>query len=74
MDTHWAARRVTLEVTEVRRAISRSATSRRSVPIRRSTYAFYQGDLGEIGRSRIPIVRSRRVTACPYARSLSRIK
>ena len=44
------------------------------VPIRRSTYAFCQGDLGEIGRSRIPIVRSRRVKACPYARSLSRSK
>ena len=37
----------------------------RSVPIRRSTYGFCQGDLGAIGRSRIPIVRTRFVKACP---------
>jgi len=29
------------------------------------TYAFCQGDLGEIGRSRIPIARIRLVKACP---------
>jgi hypothetical protein len=39
--------------------------SRRSVPISRSTYGFCQGDLGEIGRSRIPIARTRLVKACP---------
>jgi len=27
--------------------------------------AFCQGDLGDIGRSRIPIVRTRFVKACP---------
>ena len=42
-----------------------SKHSRRSVPIRRSTYAFCQGDLGEIGRSRIPIVRTRFLNARP---------
>jgi hypothetical protein len=31
----------------------RSRHSRRTVPIRRSAYPFCQGDLGEIGRSRI---------------------
>src|SRR6201993_2186528 len=35
----------------------RDKLSRRSVPMRRSTYAFCRGDLGGIGRSRIPIVR-----------------
>ncbi len=29
------------------------------VPIRRSATGFCQGDLGEIGRSRIPIARTR---------------
>jgi hypothetical protein len=33
----------------------RSKHSRRTVPIRRSTYGFCHGDPGEIGRSRIPI-------------------
>ena len=38
---------------------------RRSVPIRRSAYGFCQGDLGDIGRSQIPIARIRLVKACP---------
>ena len=33
--------------------------SRRSVPIRRSTYGFCHGDHGDVGRSRIPIARTR---------------
>jgi hypothetical protein len=39
--------------------------SRRNVPIRRSAMPFYHGDLGEIGRSRIPIARTRDVKTCP---------
>jgi len=35
---------------------------------------FRQGDRGEIGRSRIPIARTRLVKASPYAPSLSRTK
>jgi hypothetical protein len=45
---------------------------------KRSDQAFsvwiLPGDLGDIGWSRIPIARSRRVKACPYAPSLSRTK
>jgi hypothetical protein len=33
--------------------------ARRSVPIRRSAMPFCQGDLGDIGRSRIPIAPTR---------------
>ena len=43
----------------------RSRHSRRTVPIRRSAYPFCQGDLGEIGRSRIPMALSREVKTCP---------
>src|SRR6201997_563430 len=42
----------------------RSRHSRRTVPIRRSAYPFCQGDLGEIGRSRIPMALSRDVKTC----------
>jgi len=34
----------------------------RRVPVRRSAYPFCQGDLGEIGRSRIPMALSREVS------------
>jgi len=44
------------------------------LPNSHSAYGFCQGDLGDVGRSRIPIARSRRVKACPYAPSLSRTK
>ena len=33
--------------------------------IKRSAYGFCQGDLGYIGWSRIPIVRTRRRNGCP---------
>jgi hypothetical protein len=48
--------------------------ARRTVPIRRSAYPFCQGDLGEIGRSRMPMALSRDVKTCPEAASLSRTK
>ena len=35
------------------------------MPIRRSTYGFCHGDLGDVGRSRIPIVRTRLVKVLP---------
>ena len=38
----------------------------------RSAYPFWQGGLGEIGRSRMPIALTRDLNACPDARSLSR--
>jgi len=44
---------------------TRSRHSRRTVPIRRSTYGFCQGDRGEIGRSRMPIALTRVQKACP---------
>src|SRR5262249_21030825 len=44
---------------------TRSRHSRRTVPIRRSTYGFCHGDPGEIGRSRMPIALTRDVKACP---------
>src|SRR5258707_15131903 len=40
-----------------------SRHSRRIEPISRSTYPFCQGDRGAVGRSRIPMLLRRRVTA-----------
>ena len=42
-----------------------SRHSRRTVPIIRSAIPFCHGDLGEIGRSRMPIARTRAVKVCP---------
>ncbi|MFZ1883303.1 MAG: hypothetical protein WAU53_06790, partial [Rhodoplanes sp.] len=36
-----------------------------NVPISRSAYGFCHGERGEIGRSRIPIARTRRVKTGP---------
>src|ERR1039458_10876464 len=46
--------------------------SRRIDPIRRSTWPFCQGERNDVGRSRMPIARMRRVNKLPKARSLSR--
>jgi hypothetical protein len=48
--------------------------SRRIDPIKRSTYPFCQGEHNEVGRSRIPIARTRALNATPNALSLSRIR
>jgi hypothetical protein len=37
-------------------------------PIKRSTYPFWQGERNEVGRSRIPIARTRALNAVPNAR------
>lgn len=39
--------------------------SRRTVPIRRPTYAFCHGDPGEIGRSQMPMALTRDLKVCP---------
>src|SRR5262249_17555779 len=44
---------------------TRSKHSRRTVPIKRSAYGFCHGDPGEIGRSRIPMARTRDLNTCP---------
>ena len=50
----------------IKRGVARyNWQTRRTVPIRRSAYPFCQGDLGEIGRSRIPMALSRDVKTCP---------
>ena len=54
--------------------ITWSRHSRRIDPIERSTYPFCHGDRGAMGRSRMPIARSRRVNASPKAPSLSRMR
>jgi hypothetical protein len=46
-------------------AIRDPSTRAGALPIRRSAYGFCQGDLGDIGRSRIPLARIRLVKACP---------
>ena len=43
-----------------------SRQSRRSIPISRSAYGFCHGDRGDMGRSRIPIARTRRRKTGPY--------
>jgi hypothetical protein len=43
-------------------------------PIKRSTYPFCQGDRSDVGRSRIPIARTRALNATPNALSLSRMR
>jgi len=48
--------------------------SRRIEPIRRSAYPFCQGERYDVGRSRIPIARTRALNATPNARSLSRMR
>jgi hypothetical protein len=48
--------------------------SLRIEPINRSAYAFCQGERGEVGRSRMPIDRTRRINISPYAPSRSRIR
>jgi len=44
---------------------TRSTHSRRMVPIKRSAYGFCHGDPGEIGRSRIPMARTRDLNTGP---------
>src|SRR5262245_26753002 len=48
--------------------------SRRADPIKRSTRPFCQGERKDVGRSRIPIARTRALNAAPKARSLSRMR
>ena len=48
--------------------------SRRTDPIKRSAYPFCQGERNEVGRSRMPIARTRALNATPNARSLSRMR
>src|ERR1700730_12506033 len=48
--------------------------SRRTDPIKRSAYPFCQGERNEVGRSRMPIARTRALNAPPNARSLSRMR
>ena len=48
--------------------------SRRTAPIKRSTYPFCQGERDEVGRSRMPIARTRALNVTPNALSLSRIR
>src|SRR5260370_42071104 len=48
--------------------------TRRIEPINRSTYPFCQGEWYDVGRSRIPIARTRALNAAPNARSLSRMR
>jgi hypothetical protein len=48
--------------------------SRRIEPIKRSTYPFCQDERNDVGRSRIPIARTRALNATPNARSLSRMR
>ena len=43
-------------------------------PIKRSTYPFCQGERNAVGRSRMPIARTRALNAAPNARSLSRTR
>jgi hypothetical protein len=56
------------------KTIKRSVHSRRIDPIKRSTYPFCQGERNEVGRSRMPIARTRALNATPNARSLSRMR
>jgi len=60
-------------ITERHYAREISRHSRRIDLIERSTYPFCHGDRGAIGRSRMPIARSRRVNASPKAPSVSRM-
>src|SRR6266481_5035502 len=46
----------------------------RADPIKRSTRPFCQGERKDVGRSRIPIARTRALNAAPNARSLSRTR
>ena len=48
-----------------------SKHSSRIDPINRSAKAFYQGEAGAIGLSRMPLARDRRVTAEWVARQLT---
>src|SRR5229473_8195722 len=48
--------------------------SRRTEPIKRSTYPFCQGERNAVGRSRMPIARTRALNAPPNALSLSRMR
>src|SRR5467141_693246 len=54
--------------------ITWSVHSGRADPIKRSTYPFCQGERYDVGRSRIPIARTRALNATPNARSLSRMR
>src|SRR5260221_11142948 len=51
-----------------------SVHSRRIEPIKRSAYPFCQGERNDVGRSRIPIARTRALNATPNALSLSRMR
>src|SRR5262249_5948919 len=51
-----------------------SVHSRRAEPIKRSTRPFCQGERKDVGRSRMPITRTRALNAAPKARSLSRMR
>src|SRR5262249_11919017 len=54
--------------------ITWSVHSRRAEPIKRSTRPFCQGERKDVGRSRIPIARTRALNAAPKALSLSRMR
>src|SRR5262244_2859237 len=51
-----------------------SVHSCRAEPIKRSTRPFCQGERNDVGRSRIPIARTRVLNTAPKARSLSRMR
>src|SRR2546427_8458843 len=46
----------------------------RADPIKRSTRPFCQGERKDVGRSRIPMTRTRALNTAPNARSLSRMR
>jgi hypothetical protein len=54
--------------------ITWSVHSRRAKPIKRSTRPFCQGERKDVGRSRMPIARTRALNTAPNARSLSRMR
>src|SRR5467141_1167766 len=54
--------------------ITWSVHSGRADPIKRSTRPFCQGERKDVGRSRIPMARTRALNAAPNARSLSRMR
>src|SRR5262245_34150898 len=54
--------------------ITWSVHSRRADPIKRSTRPFCQGERNDVGRSRIPIARTRALNTAPNARSVSRMR
>src|SRR5262249_5653692 len=51
-----------------------SVHSRRADPIKRSTRPFCQGEQKDVGRSRMPIARTRALRTAPNVRSLSQMR